>query len=86
MAVKNKQDEESQEADNVIGDEPVYDETEVNGKFRIISEHWTDNLNDPESEDYKKMEATITRGIEELLQEDGLTEQADFKVTIVGFK
>ena len=64
---------------------PVYDSSEVNGKFRITSEHWTDDLMDVNSDNYRKMSDTITRGIKELLEKDKLTEQAEFNVTIIGF-
>lgn len=84
LAVKNEQDEDEEE--NSISEEPIYDETEVNGKFKIVSQHWTEDLNDPDSDNYKKMTETITRGIEELLADEGLTDQADFNITIVSFK
>ncbi len=83
-----------------------YDENEINGKFRITSEHWSDDLNDPASDNYRKvqyikrihkkeylkyldfsqMSETITRGIHELLEAKSLTDQADFKITILGFR
>ena len=48
---------------------------------------WDEKLNDPESEEFKSYSDTITRGIEEMLaQDETLTEQADFNVTIVGFR
>ena len=40
---------------------------------------------DRDSDNYRKMEGTITRGILELLEKDKLTEQAEFNVTIIGF-
>jgi hypothetical protein len=50
-------------------------------------QEWDDNLNDRASSVFKTMEGTITRGIEEMLREDeNLNSQADFNVTIVGFK
>lgn len=80
--MKSKQSSSDVEEEN----NSVYDETEINGKFKITSEHWSENLNDPNSEDYKLMSKTITRGIMELLESKQLTDQADFNVTIVGFK
>merc|ERR1712241_1438681 len=60
--------------------------TEINGKFKIMGE-WNEKLSDPESEEFKSYSETITRGIEEMLaQDETLTEQADIKVTIVGFR
>lgn len=76
-------DESSNEVD-VVG--PAYNKNEVNAKFRITSEHWTDELYDETSEDYKKLSETITLGVMDMLHDQGLTEQADFNVTIIGFK
>ena len=48
---------------------------------------WDEKLNDPESEEFKSYSETITRGIEDMLaQDENLSEQADFTVTIVGFR
>ena len=48
---------------------------------------WDEKLSDPDSEEFKSYSETITRGIEEMLaQDETLTEQADFTVTIVGFR
>merc|ERR1711953_118879 len=48
---------------------------------------WDEKLSDPESEEFKSYSETITRGIEEMLAQDKtLTEQADFTVSIVGFR
>ena len=48
---------------------------------------WDEKLSDPESEEFKSYSETITRGIEEMLaQDENLSEQADFTVTIVGFR
>ena len=50
-------------------------------------QQWDERLNDPESEEFKSYSETITRGIEDMLaQDDTLTEQADFTVTVVGFR
>ncbi len=38
-----------------------YDENEINGKFRITSEHWSDDLNDPASDNYRKVHKTDTQ-------------------------
>ncbi len=63
-----------------------YNRNEINGKFKITSEHWTEELDNPESEHYHLMSETITRGIMELIEDKGLTHQADFHVDIVSFK
>ena len=50
-------------------------------------QQWDERLNDPESEEFKSYSETITRGIEDMLsQDETITEQADFTVTIVGFR
>lgn len=50
-------------------------------------QQWDERLNDPESEEFKAYSETITRGIEDMLSKDEtITEQADFTVTIVGFR
>jgi len=67
-------------------DDRIYDANEVNGKFKITNEHWSEDLNDPESEHYQHMAETISRGIYELLEEGDLTNHADFNVTILGFR
>ncbi len=81
------------DSDNALNDNDGEDEdatpynvNEVNAKFKITSEHWTDDLDDPSSENYRKMSETITRGIHEMLEEQNLTQQADFDITILGFR
>merc|ERR1719334_2803366 len=68
-------------------DEPVYNENEVNGKFKITSLRWDEKLNDPSSEEFKELANTIEGDITNMLQEDGdLSEQADFTVSVQRFK
>ena len=86
LAAKESEKDVSEE--NEIDDEPIekFSKTEVNGKFKIM-EQWDERLKDPESEEFKSYSETITRGIEEMLaQDETLTEQANFTVTIVGFR
>ena len=87
LAAKESEKEDVS-ANEISDDEPVekFSKTEINGKFKIMGQ-WDERLNDPESEEFKSYSETITRGIEEMLAEDDtLTEQADFNVTIVGFR
>lgn len=87
LAAKENEEEEAA-AGNEISDKPVekFSKTEVNGKFKIMRQ-WDERLNDPESEEFKSYSETITRGIEDMLaQDETFTEQADFNVTIVGFR
>ena len=68
-------------------DEPKYQENEINGKFRVTSEKWNDNLADPNSQQFKKLADTFKSGLYEMLaQERGLTDNADFKIEIIGFR
>jgi len=86
IAAKEAEKEDAE--GNEISDEPVekFSKTEINGKFKIMGE-WDEKLSDPESEEFKSYSETITRGIEEMLaQDETLTEQADFTVSIVGFR
>lgn len=79
-------DAKDQEKDS-SGDkaEPVYDPNEINAKFKI-SQEWDDDLDDPESDAFAEMSNAVTAGVMEILEQDeDLAEQADFKVTIVGF-
>ena len=86
LAAKESEKDVSEE--NEIDDEPIekFSKTEINGKFKIMQQ-WDERLKDPESEEFKSYSETITRGIEEMLaQDEALTEQANFTVTIVGFR
>ena len=88
MLASKENEEEEAAAGNEISDEPVekFSKTEVNGKFKIMQQ-WDERLSDPESEEFKAYSETITRGIEDMLsQDETITEQADFTVTIVGFR
>ena len=68
-------------------DEPKYQENEINGKFRVTSEKWNDNLADPNSQQFKKLADTFKSGLYEMLAQDrGLTDHADFKIEIIGFR
>jgi hypothetical protein len=86
LAVKNHKSTIEDVESNEVAQEPIYNKNEVNGKFKITSEHWDENLDDPNSVEYRKMSETVTRGIEELLEKQGLAEKASFNVTILGFK
>ena len=62
-------------------------ENEINGKFRVTSEKWNDNLADPNSIEYQSLAETMKTGLYEMLaQERGLLENADFKIDIIGFR
>ncbi len=61
-----------------------YEENEVNGKFRIVSEQWTENLNDKNSLEYRELSTTLSSGLKEMLMENkDLSDKADFDVEIV---
>ena len=67
--------------------DPPYQENEVNGKFRITSEKWNDNLANPDTKEFQELAATMKKGLLEMLaQEQGLSEQAEFEVDIIGFR
>ena len=66
---------------------PPYQENEVNGKFRVTSEKWNDNLADANSKEFKTLAETMKKGLYEMLAaEKSLTDQADFEIDIIGFK
>jgi len=68
-------------------DEPVYNENEVNGKFKITSLRWDEKLNDPSSQEYLDLSNTIEDSIESMLRsERDLDEQAEFTVKVQKFK
>ena len=78
--------EQETELSNEVSTEPTYESNEINGKFKIMAD-FSDELNDPSSPMYQEMSSDIIRGIEELLeQDDQMKEQADYTVTILGFK
>ena len=61
-----------------------YDENEINGKFRITSEQWNENLKNENSVEYQDLSKTLKTGLKDMLMEDeGLSEKADFDVEIV---
>ena len=65
-------------------DERKYDENEVHGKFRITSEVWNEHLNDENSVEFQELSRTLKSGLKEMLMEDeDLSEKADFNVEIV---
>ena len=65
-------------------DERKYDENEVHGKFRITSEQWNEQLNDENSVEFQELSKTLKSGLKEMLMEDeDLSEKADFNVEIV---
>jgi hypothetical protein len=56
----------------------------VNGKFRITSEQWNEVLDDQNSIEYQELSTTLKNGLKEMLMEDeDLSEKADFEVDIV---
>ncbi len=64
-----------------------YDENEINGKFRIISESWKTELENPNSKEYRDISTTLKDGLAQALQnENDLTEQADFNIDIVSLR
>jgi hypothetical protein len=64
-----------------------YDQNEINGKFRIISEAWKKELENPDSREYQEISTTLKDGLFQALEnENMLTEQADFDVNIVSLK
>ena len=64
-----------------------YDENEINGKFRIISESWKQELENPDSKEYVDISSTLKDGLVQALQnENQLTEQAEFNVDIVSLR
>lgn len=74
--------EQPENEDNVS----LYQENVINGKFKIMNS-WDDSLTNPNSDAFKELAKTITRGLEEiLLSNDELSNHVDFKVEIVGFK
>ena len=83
---RRKQQQQNEISSNEVSSEPAYDSTEVNGKFKIMDE-FTPELEDPASPKYQELSANIIRGIEELLEKDDeMKQQADYTVTILGFK
>jgi hypothetical protein len=64
-----------------------YDENEINGKFRIISESWKKELENPNSKEYRDISTTLKDGLAQALQnENELAEQADFNIDIVSLR
>ena len=64
--------------------EKQYDDSEVNGKFRITSEIWSTQLEDRNSVEFQELSTTLTSGLKDMLMENQeLREKADFDVEIV---
>ena len=64
-----------------------YDQNEINGKFRIISESWKTELENRDSREFKEISSTIRDGlVQALSNEQDLSEQADFNVDVVSLK
>ena len=64
-----------------------YDQNEINGKFRIISESWKTELENRDSREFKEISTTIRDGlVQALSNEQDLSEQADFNVDVVSLK
>ena len=64
-------------------EEPKYNENEINGKFKIMMA-WSDDFNDPESEEYTKLANSIENDLEDMLRKErDLSEQVeDFTVKV----
>ena len=56
-------------ADNDIEEEPVYNQNEINGKFKIMM-GWDEKFNDPESEEYKSLANSIENDLEDMLRKE----------------
>ena len=56
-------------ADNDIDEEPVYNQNEINGKFKIMM-GWDEKFNDPESEEYKSLANSIENDLEDMLRKE----------------
>jgi len=68
-------------------EEPVFNENEVNAKFKITSLRWDEKLNDPNSQEYQDLSNTIEDSIESMLRsERDLDEQAEFSVEVKKFR
>jgi len=68
-------------------EKPVYNENEVNAKFKITSLRWDEKLNDPNSQEYQDLSNTIEDSIESMLRsERDLDEQAEFSVEVQKFR
>ena len=65
-------------------DTKQYADNEINGKFRITSEEWTEQLQDQNSIEFQELSTTLKSGLKELLEENqDLKEKANFDVEIV---
>ena len=71
-------------AGNESKKEKTYDENEINGKFSILSERWSKQLEDKNSIEFQELSSALSGGLKELLMENkDLSEKADFDVEIV---
>ena len=69
---------------NESKEEKHYDENEINGKFSILSERWSKQLEDRNSVEFQELSSTLSAGLKELLMENkDLSEKVDFDVQIV---
>ena len=76
----NKGDSQTHEAQN-------YDENEINGRFKITSLKWNNKLNDPESDQYRKLAGTIEDSLLDMLNREGeLSEILEFTTSVKNFK
>jgi len=68
-------------------EEPVFNDKEINGKFKIMMV-WDDKFNDPESEEYKSLAKNIENDLEDMLRKErDLSEQVEkFTVKVQKFK
>jgi len=68
-------------------EEPVYNENEINGKFKIMM-GWDQKFNDPESEEFKSLANSIENDLEDMLrQERDLSDQVEeFTVKVQKFR
>ena len=68
-------------------DEPVYNENEINGKFKIMTV-WDQKLDNPESEEFKSLARTIENDLEDMLRKErDLSDQVEsFTVKVQKFR
>jgi len=61
-------------------------ENEINGKFKIMNMRWHHELNDPKSDDYKRLAKTIESDVRRMLEEADMKDLTEFDVTVQKFK
>lgn len=72
--------------EDAVKKEPKFDETEINGKFKIMST-FKPSLSDPESNEFKELANTIEESLTQMLKSEGeLAEQVEeFTVEVQRF-